>query len=670
MCRTGRVVLTALAVSFTPTALAQTPLLTEDAKLLPADGTVGDTFGSSVSIDGNVAIVGAQNDDDDGASSGSAYVFRYNGTAWSQEAKLTAFDGAASDAFGRSVSIHGDVAVVGSPGDDDGGFGSGSAYVFRFDGTLWNMEAKLTAADAAGGDGLGTSVFCHGDVVLSGAPGDNGAAGSMYVFRFDGTTWAQEAKLTAIDAAAGDALGFSVSIYGDAAIGGARLDDDAGLNSGSAYVFRFDGTSWSQEAKLVASDGFGSDNFGISVSIDRDVAVVGSFLGDGGAFNSGAAYVFRFDGTSWTEEAKLVASDAATGDQFGLSVSNCRDIVVIGALADDDNGVNSGSAYMFQFDGTSWTEVVKLVASDGASGDRLGGAVSACENAVLASIGDDDLGSFSGSAYVFMLIDNQPPVAAFDFEQLTDIGEALVGLDASASSDPDDAFGDLEFEWTVDGDVVCSGSTCATIEVSLASGTHEVMLRVTDPAGADDEITRTISFDPAALTLLAIDKAKVMFKKDRITATGQIVLPLGVAFSDVVPFCIVGVNVAGTPVLPEAMVPLLFETHGRRLDKWSFTDRGAALGIRRFRIDWRAGRHGNTRVGRFRLEAEFGAAAFPDGIATTPRTLDLILFVGAAGYLGQTTVTAPDLTIKGNHWQKRSTRRGKAAKPPHHRRRR
>ncbi len=218
--RTGRVVLAALAFSFTPTALAQTSLLTEDAKLLPADGTVGDTFGSAVSIDGNVAIVGAQNDDDAGPSSGSAYIFRYNGTAWSQEAKLTAFDGDASDAFGRSVSIHGDVAVVGSPGDDDGGFGSGSAYVFRFDGTFWNLDAKLTAADAAAGDGLGTSVFCDGGVVLSGAPGDNGAAGSMYVFRFDGTTWAQEAKLTAIDAAAGDTLGFSVSIYGDAAIGG------------------------------------------------------------------------------------------------------------------------------------------------------------------------------------------------------------------------------------------------------------------------------------------------------------------------------------------------------------------------------------------------------------------------------------------------------------------
>jgi hypothetical protein len=105
------------------------------------------------------------------------------------------------------------------------------------------------------------------------------------------------------------------------------------------------------------------------------------------------------------------------------------------------------------------------------------------------------------------------------------------------------------------------------------------------------------------------------------------------------------------------MVPLLFETHGRHHDKWSFTDRQAALGIRRFRIDWRGGSHGDTRTGRFRLEADFGAAAFPDGVATTPRTLDLILFVGAAGYMGDTTVTAPKLAIRGNHWQK-TRRRG------------
>ena len=152
--------------------------------------------------------------------------------------------------------------------------------------------------------------------------------------------------------------------------------------------------------------------------------------------------------------------------------------------------------------------------------------------------------------------------------------------------------------------------------------------------------------------LLTIDKVKIKFKKGRITATGVIVLPSGVAFSDVLPFCIVGVNVAGTPVLPEATVPLLFETHGRHVDKWSFTDPGAALGIRRFRIDWRGGSHAKTRSGRFRLEAEFGGAAFPDGVATTPRTLDLILFVGAAGYMGDTTVAAPELAIKGNHWHK------------------
>lgn len=251
------------AMSITGTTLSQTPLQNEDAKILPSDGATGDTFGSAVAIDANVAIVGAQNDDDSGPSSGSAYIYRFDGTDWNQEAKLTALDGNTSDAFGGSVSIGGNVAVVGAPGDDDGGFSSGSIYVYRFDGSSWGLDAKLGAADAGSGDGFGTSISCDDNTVLVGAPGDNGSSGSMYVFRYDGASWSQEAKLTASDAGAMDTLGISVSMYGSAAIGGAYLDDDGGLNAGAAYVFRFDGTSWSQEAKLVASDAAGADLFGI-----------------------------------------------------------------------------------------------------------------------------------------------------------------------------------------------------------------------------------------------------------------------------------------------------------------------------------------------------------------------------------------------------------------------
>ncbi len=643
-------VLAVAAMSITGTTLSQTPLQNEDAKLLPTDGATGDTFGSAVAIDANVAIIGAQNDDDSGPSSGSAYIYRFDGTDWNQEAKLTVIDGNTSDAFGGSVSVAGNLAVVGAPGDDDGGFSSGSIYVYRFDGSSWSLDAKLGASDAGSGDGFGMSISCDEDTVLVGAPGDDGSSGSLYVFRYDGASWSQQAKLTASDAGVGDMLGISVSIFGSAAIGGARLDDDGGLNAGAAYVFRFDGTSWSQEAKLLASDAAGADLFGAAVSIDRTVAVIGAPLDDDGAFNAGSAYVFRFDGTSWNQETKLVAADIAGGDQFGIAVSNCLDIAVVGSQADDVNGFNSGAAYVYQYDGTSWDEVAKLVASDGASDDRLGGAVSTCENAVISAIGDDDNGSFSGAAYVFVLIDNVPPMAAFDYEQLSDIGTALVRFDATDSSDPDDAFGDLTFEWTIDGDVVCTGGTeCVILELTLPFGAHEVTLRVTDPDGAFDEVSMTINLDPAALSLVTIEKAKVMFEEDRITASGEVALPFGVDFGEVLPLVLVGVNVAGTGVLPDPTVPLIFGTHGRNDDKWSFDDAGAALGIRRFVIDWA---DGDPNTGRYRLEAVFGAAAFPLGTDTTPRTLEIVVFIGAAGYPGEATAAAPELKVKGNHWQR------------------
>ncbi len=276
-------------------SFAQPP---DEFKILASDGAAGDLFGESVSISGDVAIVGARLDDDNGVNSGSAYVFRLVGGSWIEEAKLTASDGAASDLFGFSVSISGDVAIVGAFFDDDNGTDSGSAYVFRHSG-----------------EGV----------------------------------WTQEAKLTASDGAAADRFGISVSISGDVAIVGARLDDDNGSSSGSAYVFRLVGGSWIEEAKLTASDGAAFDRFGISVSISGDVAIVGARLDDDNGSSSGSAYVFRLVGGSWIEEAKLTASDGAAFDRFGISVSISGDVAIVGAFFDDDNGSSSGSAYIYSF---------------------------------------------------------------------------------------------------------------------------------------------------------------------------------------------------------------------------------------------------------------------------------------------------------------------------------
>jgi len=380
----------------------------ELAKLLAADGALGDKFGYSVAVFGGAAVFGAFNDDDNGSNTGSAYVFRFDGSNWIQEQKLTVPDAAAEDYFGSSVSIFGDTIAIGAPQDDDSGSSSGSVYIFRFNGTCWVQEQKLIASDGATFDHFGASVAVSGDTVVIGSPydGDMGNnSGSAYVFRYDGSNWIQEIKLIAADGMLGDEFGYSVGAYGDIAVIGSPSDNNSnGNDSGSAYIFRFNGSSWTQEIKLLASDGAVSDIFGNSVAVCGDIAVVGAYLDDDMGNNSGSAYVFRFDGLHWNQEAKLIAPDGAAGDNFAKSVAISGDTVVIGADHDDDHGENSGSGHVFRFTGSSWIHETKLVASDGASGDYFGDAVSISgDTIVIGASYDDDKGSSSGSAYIFGL---------------------------------------------------------------------------------------------------------------------------------------------------------------------------------------------------------------------------------------------------------------------------
>ena len=184
--------------------------------------------------------------------------------------KLAASDPDADDGFGGAAAIHGDTVLVGSPGDDDAGGQSGAAYVFVRSGTSWSQQAKLTASDAAADDRFGISVSVNGDTAVIGAYGDDDAgsqSGSAYVFARDaGRTGRQQAKLTASDAAAGDYFGTSVSVNGDTAVVGAYGDDDAGQLLGlGVRVHPRRGTTWSQQAKLTASDAAAGDYFGSSV---------------------------------------------------------------------------------------------------------------------------------------------------------------------------------------------------------------------------------------------------------------------------------------------------------------------------------------------------------------------------------------------------------------------
>uniref|UniRef100_UPI0040574A2F FG-GAP repeat protein n=1 Tax=Candidatus Electronema sp. TaxID=2698783 RepID=UPI0040574A2F len=383
-------------------------------KLLAGDGTADDRFGNSVAMSGDTAVIGAWLDDDKGDDSGSAYVFvRAADGTWSQQAKLTAADGAADDWFGFSVAVLGDTAVIGADGDNDKGTWTGSAYVFvrAADGT-WSQQAKLTAADGAAYDHFGNSVAVSGDTAVIGADGDDSVSGSAYVFvRAADGTWSQQTKLTAADGTVLDEFGSSVAMSGDTAVIGAYGDDDKGSWSGSAYVFvrAADGT-WSQQAKLTAADGAADDEFGSSVAVSGNTAVIGAWLDDDKGDDSGSAYIFVRAGGTWSQQAKLTAADGAADDYFGGSVAVSGDTAVIGAYGDDDKGTWTGSAYVFVrtadgsiWGGIWWSQQAKLTAADGAAVDFFGISVAVSgDTALIGAPWDDDKGSESGSAYVFV----------------------------------------------------------------------------------------------------------------------------------------------------------------------------------------------------------------------------------------------------------------------------
>jgi uncharacterized delta-60 repeat protein len=379
-------------------------------KLLASDGAADDRLGLSVSISGDKAIVGAYFDDNAGGiNAGSAYIYEWNGISWIQTAKLLASDGAASDEFGRSVSISGDKAIVGAYFNDDLGTSSGSAYIYEWNGTAWLQTAKLLASDGVLGDQFGWSVSISGDKAIVGAYLDDDlgtSSGSAYIYEWNGSAWLQTAKLLASDGAESDQFGGSVSISGDKAIVGANLDDNlGGADAGSAYIYEWNGVSWLQTAKILASDGAVSDFFGRSVSISGDKAIIGAYLDNNvGGSDAGSAYIYEWNGSAWLQTAKLLASDGAASDYFGWSVSISGDKAIVGAYLDDDLGTSSGSAYIYEWNGSAWLQTAKLLASDGAASDQFGGSVSISGDKVIVGAHlDDDLGASSGSAYIMPL---------------------------------------------------------------------------------------------------------------------------------------------------------------------------------------------------------------------------------------------------------------------------
>jgi hypothetical protein len=390
------------------------PTVTQQAHLQP---TVGGIFGRSVAISGNTVVVGAPLDPVNAAGvnadqgdqsligSGAAYVFVRSGTTWSQQAYLKASTPGTNEYFGQSVAISGNTVVVGAPGDDSNARGvngdennhqsidAGGAYVFVRSGTTWSQQAYLKASNTKDdffpprfspyGPGFGVNPF----------------------------------------AAEGDYFGFSVSITGDTVVVGAPNEDSqaTGINgnqfnelnqgTGAAYVFVRDGTAWSQQAYLKASNTEQSQSLGASVAISGETVVVGApgdhhpttgVNGEGPpaalGLVSGAAYVYTRSGTTWSQQAFFKASNTGLFNRFGTSVAISGDTAVVGAPDEnsESTGVNgdqsnifgsaaskSGAAYIFVRNGTAWSQQAFLKSSNTETEDYFGTSVAVSGNTVL-----------------------------------------------------------------------------------------------------------------------------------------------------------------------------------------------------------------------------------------------------------------------------------------------
>ena len=482
-----------LLVSFGIASLAYggEELIVQEVYVKASNAERGDLFGHSIAVSGDTMVVGAYKEESaavgvDGdqsnnfsSDSGAVYVFVRGETTWVQQAYLKASNTDRNDEFGLAVAISGDTIVVGARressssravnGDesDDTAPEAGAAYVFVRSGTTWSQEAYLKASNADAGDWFGRAVAISQDTIVVGANLERGSAtgvngdqfsnsapgsGAAYVFRRSDTSWTQEAILKASNSEAFDQFGSAVSISGDIVVVGAYREsgnatgvngdqsDNSLVDPGAAYVFKRNGTDWSQEAYLKASNSGFVDQFGFAVSVSGGTVAVGAPYessnatgvngneSDDSASRAGAVYLFVRGGTSWTQQAYLKASNPNPngGDQFGTAVALSDDAILVGSPAEDSGatGVNgsedvagasgSGASYFFVRMGTAWKQVAYVKASNTDHGDSFGKAVSLSGSrfVVAASLEDSsgigvagDQGNnnaiHAGAAYVF-----------------------------------------------------------------------------------------------------------------------------------------------------------------------------------------------------------------------------------------------------------------------------
>ena len=384
------------------------PTFRRQQKIIGSDVAINDTFGKSVSVDGDTMFVGSENNEK-GTDAGAAYIYeRTNGT-WTEVLKLTSPDASESDFFGHRVAVSGDVAVVTAVDEDQGGNNAGAAYVYERTNGTWALASTIISQDIAALDSFGSSVAVDGERVVVGAFANDDAgirSGSAYVFERTNGTWGQTAKLVADDATPRDEFGLKVDISGERIVVGAHFNDETANNAGAIYVFDLANGNWTQTAKLQADDASANDEFGFDVAVDGDTIVSGSLKDDPAGDASGSAYVFELQNGDWTQTAKLTSDDGDAFDQFGRALDIDSGYIAIGSPFDDDftpaaSGGNSGSVYVFSKDDDGdWEQVDKIGAQFADEAEFFGWSVSVSGDTVVSgAYGDDEAAVLGGAVY-------------------------------------------------------------------------------------------------------------------------------------------------------------------------------------------------------------------------------------------------------------------------------
>jgi len=393
-------------------------------ELHASDSAAHDNYGIIVALSADTAVIGIPFDDSPGFNAGSAYVYTRSHGAWTVQQKLVASDSAPGDQFGWSLALQGDTLFIGARFDDDRGFNSGSVYVYTRNSDVWTEQQKLTANDGSVNDQYGHSIALAGNRAIIGAPLDDNRfssgsgfapdfdsrfdTGSAYVYRRNVNAWTLEQKLIASDGAPGDQFGWSVALQGDSALIGARFDDDKAFNSGSAYLFNVnlhadahaDKQAWRLKQKLTAAEGATNDQFGWSVALDSGTAVIGARFDDDKGVNSGSATIYTRNAETWIKQQHLTASNGKPGNQYSWALALHNNTLIIGAPFDNVDGPLSGSSYVYTHNAGLWQEKQILSSSIEVLGERYGISVALQGNDILVGAClDYEIGSSSGSPH-------------------------------------------------------------------------------------------------------------------------------------------------------------------------------------------------------------------------------------------------------------------------------